>query len=75
MPLLDLSTVESREDRFVTCFLCGSEHLVGDVCISCGFCQRCDKIANHCTCKVSAYDRYVDADYQAYLEFKEGSYR
>ncbi len=46
-----------------TCLNCGSDHLYGDVCSSCGLCQRCDEFAGgDCYCEApTAVERYSDA--------------
>ncbi len=46
-----------------TCHNCGSDHLYGDVCDSCGLCQRCDEFAGgDCYCETpTAVERFYDA--------------
>ncbi len=46
-----------------TCYNCGSARIYGDVCGSCGLCQRCDEFAGgDCYCEhPTAVERYQAA--------------
>lgn len=50
------------------CDNCTSTQIMGEVCLQCGRCQMCGEFADDCMCEVSAFDRYVDADYQNYVD-------
>jgi hypothetical protein len=44
-----------------TCPNCGHHGLYGDVCASCGLCQRCDELADDCQCDTPAEERFLVA--------------
>lgn len=74
MPPLNLPTIESSTLTPNCCDVCRSERLIGEVCLICTLCQKCLEVADSCSCEVNAYDRYIDAQYLAYLEAKENFY-
>ena len=44
-----------------SCERCGSDHLHGDVCGCCGFCQECSEHADDCSCDEPARVRFAVA--------------
>lgn len=59
---------EDADLDLTRCDKCTSTRIMGEVCIQCGLCQLCGEFADDCTCEVSAFDRYVGADYQNYMD-------
>jgi ribosomal protein L32 len=60
---LPLPRLHPSDTLELTCLNCGSDHLYGDVCGSCGLCQRCDEFAGgDCYCEApTAVERYQAA--------------
>lgn len=71
MALSSSLPIEDSDDldfELFNCAGCESTHLMGEVCGQCGLCQVCGELAEDCTCEVHAYDRYMEADYQDWLD-------
>lgn len=66
LPMLE----EEQELDWPTCSACGSDQHKGEVCVRCGLCQVCSEAADDCTCEVSAYDRFMEADHQEWCDLR-----
>ncbi len=60
---LPLPRLHPQDVDPATCINCGDTHLYGDVCSSCGLCQRCDEFAtDSCLCEgPTALERFQAA--------------
>jgi hypothetical protein len=73
MSALPLPYLDEEELYIPRCQACGDEVLRADVCLRCGFCQRCFEYADDCRCTILAEDRYLDFLAEEYEDGRLGA--